>query len=109
MKAMYLTSLTAKINPFSTNSKVPRLFIALLPSNAHKILKMNVTQLPRASTAPALLELGFKDGKTMKWSWGGVAEKPVEGKREEKVGLQDVVEEVERHTRQLGRKEELSG
>ena len=68
--------------------------------------------LPRASAQPSFLELGFKDGKKLKWEWteedvtGGVGK---DGKEKKLVKLEDVVEEVNRHARILGRKEELAG
>lgn len=71
-------------------------------------MQIKTTQLPRASTQSALLELGFKDGKTMKWEWKGEGPK-VGGKIEGEAGLQDIIEEVNRHARILGRKEELQG
>jgi len=43
----------------------------------------------------------------MKFSWGGEA--VGSAKDNEKVQLQDIVEEVDRHARLLGRKEDLSG
>lgn len=68
--------------------------------------------LPRASTQPSFLELGFKDGKKMKWEWteqdvtGRVGK---DGKEKKVVKLEDVVEEVDRLARILRRKEELAG
>jgi len=107
MKTAYLTTLTTRFNPFQPTSKVPRLFLSLLPPSAHRSIKISTTQLPRSSNLPATLELGFKDGKTMKFSWGGEAVE--RGKKAENVKLQDIVEEVDRHARVLGRKEELAG
>ena len=65
-----------------------------------------------------MLELGFKDGKQMKFAWterakrtaqaeGGQGE--VQKKEENQTQLADIVEEVERHSRILGRKDELQG
>ncbi|EXJ56678.1 hypothetical protein A1O7_07022 [Cladophialophora yegresii CBS 114405] len=95
MITTYLTTLRATFNPFSPSSKIPRLFLTLLPANAHKTLQIKSQALPRYSHEPSTLELGFKDGK-------------VQGPGE-KVTLQDIVEEVNRHARGLARKEELSG
>lgn len=110
MITTYLTSLKVAFNPFLATSKVPRLFLTLLPPEAHKTIKISATQYPRTSKAPALLELGLKDGKTLKYTWE--AEAPdAEGKarKTKRVGLNDVVEEVNRHARGLARKEELTG
>jgi large subunit ribosomal protein L53 len=113
MKTTYLTTLSLAFNPFSRTGKVPRLFLTLLPPSAHKTIQIKQTQLPRSSTQPAFLELGFKDGKKMRYEWteqdllqGGKAS---DGKERKIIKLGDVVEEVDRHARMLGRKEELSG
>ncbi|KIW23128.1 uncharacterized protein PV07_11354 [Cladophialophora immunda] len=122
MITTYLTSLKTRFNPFSASSKIPRLFLTLLPADAHKTLKISSTALPRTSAEPSTLELGFKDGKVVKYSWGAEAPRPAnlegnpttsvnKGKKGsgERVTLHDIVEEVDRHARVLARKEELSG
>ena len=112
MKTRYLTSLSLAFNPFSRTGKVPRLFLSLLPPAAYKSIQIKQTQLPRTSTQPAFLELGFKDGKKMKWEWTDqdAAETiDKDGKEKKIVKLEDVVGEVDRHARILGRKEELAG
>lgn len=122
MRTTYLTSLRTTFNPFSRTSHVPRLFLQLLPVNAHKSIKITQAVLPRTTKTPATLELGFKDGRTMTFSWaeraagqrgvgaGAEGEKVKMGEKEEKqTQLADIVEEVERHARILGRKEELQG
>jgi large subunit ribosomal protein L53 len=115
MITTYLASLKTTFNPFSTSSKIPRLLINLLPASAHKTIQIKSTALPRGSTEPATLEVAFKDGKILKYSWTHVA-KPKEkdasmanGKLAEKTTLQDIVDEVNRHARIAIRKEELSG
>jgi large subunit ribosomal protein L53 len=119
MITTYLTSLKATFNPFAASSKIPRLFLTQLPANAHKTIQIKSTPLPRGSTGPSTLELGFKDGKVVKYSWGGPitaiedgSGKAVQKGRKtggEKVTLQDIVEEVDRHAKGLARKEELNG
>ncbi|KAH0832666.1 mitochondrial 54S ribosomal protein YmL44 [Fonsecaea pedrosoi] len=111
MITTYLTSLKARFNPFSASSKIPRLFLTLLPADAHKTLKISSTALPRRSSEPSTLELGFKDGKVVKYSWGAEAPQQASSKKGsgEKVTLTDIVEEVDRHARVLARKEELAG
>lgn len=113
MRTTYLTSLNTSFNPFSPTSHVPRLFLQLLPAKAHRDIKISQSVLPRSSPQPAQLELGFKDGKKMKFSWVEQAKARTAGaeqqKAEKQVQLSDIVEEVERHARVLGRKEELSG
>lgn len=108
MITTYLTTLKTSFNPFQVTSKVPRLFLNALPPEVHKTVKITTTQLPRTSTAPAELELGFKDGKTMKFTWA--ADKlSGNAKRAQGASLPDIIEEVDRHARGLARKEELSG
>jgi len=111
MKTTYLTSILCSFNPFSRSGAVPRLFLQLLPPKAHKDIQIKQSVLPRSSTQPALLELGFKDGKKMTWSWsdGPTLKEGAEAKGERRVALEEIVNEVNRHARILGRKEELSG
>ena len=115
MKTKYLTQLTTSFNPFSLTSRVPRLFLNTLPPNAHKAIQIKNKALPRTSTAPASLELTFKDGKKMTYEWTEddvrkVEPGSVEAKQRKKVAtLQTVIAEVDRHARMAGRKEELNG
>ena len=111
MKTTYLTTLSASFNPFSRTSHVPRLFLQLLPVKAHSQIRISQKVLPRTSTAPSQLELGFKDGRKMSFSWAERkrGEVPGKGGNDKEAQLKDIVEEVERHARILGRKEELSG
>ena len=105
MKTKHLTTVTASFNPFARHAKIPRLFLSLLPPGARSTVKVNMKQLLRASTEPSTLELGFKDGKVMKYSFRD----QTAGDKSEPVKLKDVIEQVERHTRSLARKEELAG
>lgn len=105
MKTTHLTSLTASFNPFARHAKTPRLFLSLLPPSARATVKVTVKQLPRSNTDPSTLEIGFKDGKVLKYSFHD----PVAGQKEEGTKLKDVVEQVERHSRGLKRKEDLAG
>lgn len=105
MKTKHLTSLSASFNPFARHAKTPRLFLSLLPPSARSSVKVTVKQLPRSSTDPSTLELSFKDGKVMKYSFRD----PVPGDKIDQLKLKDVVEQVERHTRSLARKEDLTG
>ena len=106
MKITHLTHLTAAFSPFRPSSKTPRLLLSLIPPSAQG-LKISVTQLPQNTTLPSTLEVGFKDGEVMKWSFTDAAKE--EGVGAEQLRLKDVVEQVERHTRKLRRAEELSG
>lgn len=111
MITSYITTLKTTFNPFHATSKIPRLFLTLLPPAAHRTVKISTTQLPRASTAPAILEIGFKDGKTVKYNWTAEAPEKAEGNatKAKRVSLQDIVEEVNRHARVMARKQELAG
>lgn len=114
MKTTYLTSLSASFNPFLPTSKIPRLVLSLLPASAHRTVKITSKQLPRSSTAPSTLELGFKDGKTLKYSWAletpeSIAAAQAAKKTIEKVKLRDIIWEVDRHARVLSRQEDLKG
>jgi large subunit ribosomal protein L53 len=97
MLTRYLTSVSISFNPFSPLSKTPRLLLALLPPNARSAMKITTTILPRDSQDPGSLELKFKDGKEMRMELG------------KKLKIKDVVEEVDRHSRMLGREEDLKG
>jgi large subunit ribosomal protein L53 len=122
MKTKYLTSLTTTLSPFSPHAKTPRLILSLLPADARTRIAIKTTLLPRAAalTQPATLEMAFKDGRVMKWTWsprvrgkvGGEAEMGTakqQRQRPEEAKVADVVEEVERHYRGLVRVEELAG
>lgn len=114
MKTTYLTSLTASFNPFLPTSKIPRLVLSLLPASAHRAVKITSKQLPRSSTDPSTLELNFKDGKTLKYSWAletpeSKAAAKAANKKTEVVKLRDIIWEVDRHARVLSRQEDLKG
>ena len=105
MKVAHLTTLSATFNPFARHAKTPRLVLSLLPPAARSTVKVTVKQLPRSNTtSPSTLEIAFKDGKVLKYQF----QDPVAGQKEEGTKLKDVVEQVERHSRGLKRKEELT-
>jgi large subunit ribosomal protein L53 len=109
MKTTYLTQLSCAFNPFSRTAIVPRLFLGMLPANAHKTIQIKTTQLPRNATQPAFLELGFKDGKKMKYEWKEMTHEEFQNAEQKPATIHDVVAEVDRHARITGRKEELAG
>lgn len=112
MKTTYLTSLTTSFDPFTGAAKVPRLLLTFLSADAFKAINVKITQLPRNSPQPATLELGFKDGKSLKYSWLDKSKMPKleKGqKREKPITLGDIVGEINRHARLTQRKEELAG
>lgn len=97
-----ITTFRATFNPFSHAARPCRVFLSLLrtPSTTGTAapIDIKVTQLPRASTQPPVMTVGFKGGKEL------VLEV---GKRGLKIG--DVVEEVSRIGRTLEREASLKG
>ncbi|KAI9828696.1 MAG: 39S ribosomal protein L44, mitochondrial [Thelocarpon impressellum] len=96
MITRFLTDVSTTFNPFSRHAKTARLFLSFLPPTARQSIKIETTLLPRASRQPSALHLKFKDGKEMRLD-------PA------KLGIKGVVEEVDRHSRLLGRQEALTG
>lgn len=122
MLTKYLTTLSVAFSPLSPSRahRTPRLLLALLPAS-HQI-KVTTTILPTNSKEPARISIGFKEkqivfveskGSNKK---GGKAEADAvalglqEGELDlRRLGINDVVEEVDRYSRGLARKDELSG
>ncbi|CBX95429.1 hypothetical protein LEMA_P025810.1 [Plenodomus lingam JN3] len=97
MITRFLTDVRVTFNPFNPRSKPARLFLSLIPPNARADgMKIESTMLPRTSKAPATLAVKFKDGKEMNLQL-------------DTMRIPQVVEEVDRHSRSLARKEELNG
>ena len=98
MLTKYLTSVTTAFSPFNPKSgKTARNFLALLPPTAHKTMTIDVKVLSQAQKIlPATLALKFKDGKEMNLDL-------------EKMKIREIQTEVDRHSRQLLRQEELNG
>lgn len=122
MITKYLTNLTVAFSPLAASRahRTPRLLLALLPAS-HKI-KITTTILPTNTKDPARITIGFKE-KEIKFveSKGsdkkggkqeamaeslGLAEGELDLRR---LGINDVIEEVDRYSRMLARKEELTG
>jgi hypothetical protein len=103
-KTTHLTSLVASFNPFARHAKTPRLILSLLPPATRSSVKVIVKQLVRSNTDPSTLDIGFKDGKVLKYQF----QEPVPGQKMDTVKLKDVVEQVDRYSRVLKRKEELT-
>ncbi|KAF2118550.1 39S ribosomal protein L53/MRP-L53-domain-containing protein [Lophiotrema nucula] len=97
MITRFLTNVNLRFNPFSPRSKSARLFLSLIPPGARANgLLIQSKMLPRASKEPATLEIKFKDGKQMHLDL-------------DKMRITEVTEELDRHSRTLARKEELTG
>lgn len=97
MITRFLTDVRVTFNPFSPRSKPARLFLSLIPPDARSDgMKIESKMLPRHSKEPATLGVKFKDGKEMNLDLTNMR-------------IPQVVEEVDRHSRSLARKEELAG
>ncbi|OCL08460.1 mitochondrial ribosomal protein L44 [Glonium stellatum] len=96
MITRFLTDVRAKFNPFSPRGKTVRLFLSLLPPNARSSIKIETKMLPRLSKEPSALYVKLKDGKELNLDL-------------EKMKITEVTAEVDRHSRLLSRKEELTG
>ncbi|KAL9136383.1 MAG: hypothetical protein Q9175_002400 [Cornicularia normoerica] len=94
MITKHITEVTTRFNPFTKPSKTCRVFLAHLPANARTTIKINTTVLKRDSQEPSFLKLKFRDGKEMQLDT-------------EKLKINDVVEEVDRHSRILNRQADL--
>ncbi|KAI9795814.1 MAG: 39S ribosomal protein L44, mitochondrial [Candelina submexicana] len=127
MITKFITDVSTKFNPFNPRAKTARVFLSLLPPNARQTMKVNTLLLPKTSRERSNLLLKFilvhivnpnvsmgiqvflfheynvnetrsnaEDGKTMQLD-------------PEKLGIKEVMEEVDRHSRILSRQEELTG
>ncbi|XWW92286.1 hypothetical protein V2A60_000209 [Cordyceps javanica] len=96
MITKFMTEITARFNPFSACAKPARLFLTLLPPNARTSgTTVNTTLLPRTSTEPSSVAVKFKDGKELKFNTG-------------KITIKGLVEEMDRHSRKLQKKADLT-
>ncbi|KAF7558321.1 hypothetical protein G7046_g5832 [Stylonectria norvegica] len=96
MITKFVTEVSAKFNPFSVHAKSARLFLTFLPPTARaQGMAIHTTLLPRASTEPSLLRVKFKDGKELNFDC-------------EKINIKGLVEEVDRHSRQLQKVADLT-
>ncbi|KAH7170921.1 ribosomal protein L44 [Dactylonectria macrodidyma] len=96
MITKFMTEVTAKFNPFSACAKPARLFLTLLPPTARANgMAISTTLLPRTSTDPSSLRVKFKDGKELDFNC-------------ENINIKGLVEEVDRHSRQLQKAADLT-
>ncbi|KAF2806075.1 uncharacterized protein BDZ99DRAFT_395369 [Mytilinidion resinicola] len=97
MITRFLSEVRTSFNPFSPLSKTARTFLAQLPPDARSQgMVIKSTILPRTSTQKPELAVKFKDGKKLKLDLATMRST-------------EVMAEVDRHSRILARKEELSG
>ncbi|KAK2734007.1 hypothetical protein FQN55_003068 [Onygenales sp. PD_40] len=99
-----ITSLRTTFSPFSRLSKPCRLFVSLLqtpttasPSSPSHI-KIDIKHLPRGSRELPEMTVGFKGGKELRLEVGRLG-----------LSVKDVVEEVGRVGRGIGKEESLKG
>ncbi|KAG6041031.1 hypothetical protein E4U41_006121 [Claviceps citrina] len=96
MITKFMTEVTARFNPFSACAKPARLFLTFLPSNARATgTSIQTTLLPRGTTETSSLKVKFKDGKELTFDCG-------------KINIKGLVEEVDRHSRQLQKAADLT-
>src|SRR5437762_4543942 len=110
MITRFITNVSTKFNPFSKCSKTIRSFLAMLPATAQRTMKINTTILPKLSNEASILHLKFSMYSPGKPSYTGSVLKafPIEDGKEmtldaENMGIKDVMEEVNRHSRILSR------
>jgi len=96
MITKYLTNVTAKFNPFSRQAIAARLFLTQFPADSRSQIKMSTVILPPTSKENPVLDLMFKDGKELKINL-------------QEFKVDEIVEQVDRHSRLLARKEDLAG
>ncbi|EPS37458.1 hypothetical protein H072_8848 [Dactylellina haptotyla CBS 200.50] len=96
MITKFLTNVIVSFNPFSKASKSARIFLSLLPPDARSTMKIQTKLLPRASEDTPKIVITFKDGKVMELE-------------PSKFSVKDLVEELDRHSRILRKREELGG
>lgn len=122
MITRFLTDVRVKFNPFSRTSKSARVFLSLIPPSARADgMKIESKMLPRDSKEPAELALKFSTfarkrtySENEYMAWTSANTNLIEDGKEmnleiEKMRITEVMEQVDRHSRILARKEELSG
>ncbi|GJC84149.1 mitochondrial ribosomal protein L44 [Colletotrichum tofieldiae] len=96
MITKFMTEVTTKFNPFSPKAKSARLFLSFIPPTARSSgMSIKTVLLPRTSTEPSSLFVKFKDGKEMSIDC-------------EKMGIKNIIEEVDRHSRGLQKQADLT-
>ncbi|KAF6805519.1 mitochondrial ribosomal protein L44 (39S ribosomal protein L53/MRP-L5) [Colletotrichum musicola] len=96
MITKFMTEITTKFNPFSPTARSARLFLSFIPPNARASgMAIKTVLLPRTSKESPSLSVKFKDGKEMTLDV-------------ERMGIKSIIEEVDRHSRGLQKKADLS-
>jgi len=95
MITRYLTEVVTRFNPFLPSARAARIFLTNIPAEARLQMRVSSTVLPKTSVETPVLEIKFKDGTAMKMDL-------------EQMKIGDVVEQVDRHSRILARKESIA-
>ncbi|KAG5948391.1 hypothetical protein E4U53_006302 [Claviceps sorghi] len=96
MITKFMTEVTARFNPFSACAKPARLFLTYMPPNARANgTSIQTTLLPRDSSESSSLRVKFKDGKELEFDCA-------------KTNIKSLVEELDRHSRQLQKADDLT-
>ena len=123
MITKFITDVSTKFNPFSKRGKICRIFLAQLPPNARQNMKINTKILPRTSREGSSLSLKFSTSnytqhltacRILYSSTNELTCSFIEDGKEmqldtEKLTINDVTEEVDRHSRMLNRQANLMG
>lgn len=96
MITQFITDVSVKFNPFRRSGNACRFFLAQLPANARTTMKIKTTLLSRNSEEKSTLRLKMKNGKELHLD-------------PETMRIEDIVQEVDRHSRALNRQAELGG
>ena len=116
MITKFISEVSTRFNPFTATAKTARSFLAILPPNARKNMKVNVQLLPRTSPDPARsqvqyvvsLPIGQREGINLADAFATEDGKQMDFDLD-KLKIRDITEDVNRHSRVLGRQEELAG
>ncbi|MCJ1448906.1 MAG: 39S ribosomal protein L44, mitochondrial [Stictis urceolatum] len=95
MITRFITDVSTTFNPFAKRAKICRIFLSQFGPATFRNVKFNTKLLPQTSTEPSVLKIKFQDGKEMDLD-------------PEKLNIKDIFEEVDRHSRALGRKADLT-
>jgi len=68
----------------------------MIPSEARNNIKITTKMLPKNDISPATIDVKFKDGKEMKLNLS-------------EFRITEIVDQLDRHSRQLARAEDLAG
>ena len=116
MITRFLTSVSTAFSPFNPKSgKTARNFLALLPPNARSSMAINIKMLSKVeANKPCVLALKFSINPRILLVPPNRLPRVTEDGKEmnldlETLKIKEVMTEVDRHSRMLGRKEELAG